>query len=155
MALLSLDSSCGTVGFPLLGCSHKFPRIFWKRRNPQETNLASFSPKASEMEVVLSAEVVTQFKAMLTNAIKLYEDKWQDDPKAQFFLTSDDFSKLTTIKSSIKDGRGIERRIHLDLLVQIVDEYERFLRGSESQDYVDESRVEEELGKIRDFREEI
>jgi hypothetical protein len=107
------------------------------------------------MEVVLSAEVVTQFKAMLTNAIKLYEDKWQDDPKAQFFLTSDDFSKLTTIKSSIKDGRGIERRIHLDLLVQIVDEYERFLRGSESQDYVDESRVEEELGKIRDFREEI
>jgi hypothetical protein len=107
------------------------------------------------MEVVLSAEVVTQFKAMLTNAIKLYEDKWQDDPKAQFFLTSDDFSKLTAIKSSIEDGRGIERRIHLDLLVQIVDEYERFLRGSESQDYVDESRVEEELGKIRDFREEI
>jgi hypothetical protein len=105
--------------------------------------------------VVLSAEVVTRFKAMLTHAIKLYENKWENDPKAQLFLTSDDFSKLSAIKSSIENGRGIERRIHLDLLVQSVDEYKRFLRESESQDYVEESRVEEELQKIRDFKEEI
>jgi hypothetical protein len=111
--------------------------------------------KVRWMGVVLSAEVVTQFKAMLTTAIKLYEDKWQDDPKAQFFLTSDDFSKLTEIKSSIEDGRGIERRIHLDLLVQIVGEYERLLRESISQDHVDESRVKEELQTIHDFREEL
>ena len=107
------------------------------------------------MGEVLSAKVVTQFKDLFTKAIKLYEDKWQEDEKAHFFLTSEDFSKLTEIKSSIKDGRGIERRVHLDLLVQIVDEYERHLRQAEMENYVDESRIDEELQKIHDFREEI
>jgi hypothetical protein len=110
---------------------------------------------AAERGVVLSAEVVARSKAMLTHAIMLYADKWEDDPKAQLFLTSDDFSMLAAIKSSIENGRGIEQWIQFDLLVQSVDEYKRFLREFGSQDHVDESRVEEELRKTRDFKEEV
>lgn len=123
------------------------------RRTRGELRAGLISHLLKVRPVGLNGEPLKRWGKMLTNAVEWYERNLKKkDERAEYILSKDEFSGLTQIKASIRDGTEIKGEIHVRLLTHIIDDYEVHLKGIRSLDYVNKSRIDEEISEISKFK---